>query len=249
MTHGRENNRLRLVGGSAVDATEVETPAPKRAARAAAPVPASSRSPLAALPDDALVAMAQRGEMSAYELLYRRHASFALNLAARIAGSSHEAEDVTHDAFLRAFDGLAGLRNPKAFRSWLGSIVVHAMRSRLRRAAILRFLGIGRADPIEIDCIASPDASQHTRYELAQVYALLRTLAPADRIAWTLRFVEGHDLHATAELCGCSLATVKRRIRRAQNHLDASFVEARSDADADAPPSEAGREGDEGDET
>ena len=45
-----------------------------------------------------------------------------------------------------------------------------------------------------------------------------------DRIAWTLRYVEGHDLKATAALCDCSFATVKRRIRRAQRYIESHFV-------------------------
>jgi RNA polymerase sigma-70 factor, ECF subfamily len=181
---------------------------------------------LAVLPDESLVVLATRGDMRAAESLYRRHAAFALNLAARIAGSTHDVEDVVHDAFLRAFDRLGSLREPKAFRTWLGSIVVHGMRSRLRRTRLLRVLGLGGADPVDIEHIASEDASPRVRAELAQLYALLKTLSADDRIAWTLRFVEGHDLRAAAELCGCSLATIKRRIRRAQRHIEEHYVGA-----------------------
>ena len=52
----------------------------------------------------------------------------------------------------------------------------------------------------------------------------LQTVPPDDRIAWTLRHVERHRLEAVAELCGCSLATVKRRILRAQRFLVEHFV-------------------------
>ncbi len=179
---------------------------------------------LAALEDAKLVVLAAEGEPAAAEQLYRRHAGFALNLAARIAGSSAEVEDVVHDAFIRAFEALRGLRNPAAFKTWLGSIVVHGMRSRLRREKLRRVLGLGGAQPVDIDCIASPAASPATRAELAQLYALVGTLAADERIAWTLRFIEGHDLAQTAELCGCSLATIKRRIARAQRYVDDHYV-------------------------
>jgi len=72
--------------------------------------------------------------------------------------------------------------------------------------------------------VASDEASPATRAQLAQIYALLQTMAPDDRIAWTLRYVDGHDLKAAAELCDCSLATVKRRIRRAKLYLESHFV-------------------------
>jgi len=201
------------------------------------------REALAALGDEELVALAaqelgKRGttnaaallppepSMGACEQLYRRHATFACNLAARISGSTHDVEDVVHDAFLRAFDHLPTLRNAGAFRVWLGSIVVHAMRSRLRRRRFLRFFGFAgeRESGFDVDAIVSSEAPPSARAEIAQLYALLAAMPPDERIAWTLRFVEGHDLVETAEMCGCSLATVKRRIRRAQDAIDAKIV-------------------------
>ncbi len=178
-----------------------------------------------ALDDESLVTLAIEGNRQAAEQLYRRHAGFAFNLAVRIAGTSVDVEDVVHDSFLRAFDRLATLRKRRAFRTWLGSIVVHTMRSRLRRGRLTRLLGLARGnDVVDIDCIASEQASAAARAELAQVYALLQTRSADDRIAWVLRHVEGHDLQAAATLAGCSLATVKRRIRRAQRFIEAHFV-------------------------
>ena len=95
----------------------------------------------------------------------------------------------------------------------------------------MRVRGLRRtADPVDLDCIASDTASPRARAELAQVYALLRTLSADDRIAWTLRYVEGHDLKQAAELADCSLATVKRRIRRAQQYIEEHFVSSQDDA-------------------
>lgn len=213
-----DSRKLRLVPAAAT-ADEEHTPHIGSA-------PVSSRRAVRDLPDESLVALAADGDSGAAEALYRRHATFAFNLAARIAGTTTDVEDVVHDAFLRAFDGLDTLRNPKAFKGWLGSIVVHAMRSRLRRARWLRLFGLGRSgDPVDVACIASDQASPRVRAELAQVYALLQTIDPDDRIAWTLRFVEGHDLKEAAELADCSLATIKRRIRRAQSYIESHFVE------------------------
>jgi RNA polymerase sigma-70 factor (ECF subfamily) len=203
----------------------------------------SSKS-MAELSDGALVALVVEGERGAAEALYRRHAPFALNLAARIAGSSAEIEDVVHDSFLRAFEGLAGLRNAAAFRTWLGSIVVHSMRSRLRREKLRRVLGLswGRGtQTVDIESIASSSASPVMRAELAQVYALLGTLSTDDRIAWTLRYVEGHDLNEAAALAGCSLATIKRRILRAERFIDQHFVATGSDSSKDRDDEEESR--------
>ncbi|APR85719.1 RNA polymerase sigma factor RpoE [Minicystis rosea] len=196
--------------------------------------PAPSRAQLTALSDAQLVALGCKGETQALEILYRRHAAFAIHLAARIEGSSRDVEDIAHDAFVRAFERLDDLTDRNAFRSWLGSIVVHAVRSRMRRHRLMSVLGLKTAEPVDLDALASPDASPHVRAQIAQIYALLRTLPTDERIAWVLRCVEGHDLDTVARLTRCSLATVKRRITRAQKFLDEHFVDADPESNATA---------------
>jgi RNA polymerase sigma-70 factor (ECF subfamily) len=196
---------------------------------------APTRAQIASLSDAQLVALGCQGETQALEVLYRRHAAFAIHLAARIEGSSRDVEDIAHDAFLRAFERLDDLTDRGAFRSWLGSIVVHAVRSRMRRHRLMSVLGLKTAEPVDLDALASPDASPHVRAQIAQIYALLRTLPTDERIAWVLRCVEGHDLDTVARLTRCSLATVKRRISRAQKFLDEHFV----DPDAQNPAGHA----------
>jgi RNA polymerase sigma-70 factor (ECF subfamily) len=182
---------------------------------------------LADLSDAQIVALGAKGDRLALEVLYRRHAAFAIHLATRIEGAARDVEDIVHDAFLKAFERLGDLTDRAAFRAWLGAIVVHAVRSRMRRARLMSVLGLGRTnEPVDLDALASPDASPHVRAQIAQIYALLRTLPTDERIAWTLRAVEGHDLDTVARLTRCSLATVKRRITRAQRFLDEHFVDA-----------------------
>jgi RNA polymerase sigma-70 factor (ECF subfamily) len=176
------------------------------------------------LDDAKLVALARENDTLAFEVLYRRHASFALNLAVRIQGNAGDVEDVVHDAFLRAHHRMRELRDATLFRSWLGAIVVRQVRSRLRHKRLLNAFGIGSVDPVDLDAIASTEADPETRAQLAQIYALLQTMPADERIAWTLRNIERHRLEAVAELAGCSLATAKRRIQRAQRFLQDHFV-------------------------
>lgn len=174
--------------------------------------------------DRELVSRALRSEARAFETLYRRHAEFALSLAVRIQGSANDVEDIVHDAFLKAQERLGALRDSAAFRPWLGSIVVRLVRTRLRRRKLLGALGLTTPEPIDLDSIAAPDADPEARALLAQVYALLQTLAADDRIAWTLRYVERHRLETVAMMMDCSLATAKRRIARSQRFLADHFV-------------------------
>lgn len=174
--------------------------------------------------DGELVGRLLRGERGALERLYRRHAPFAFKLAVRLQGNGHDAEDVVHDAFLKVQSRAGSLNDPTLFRGWLGSIVVNEVRLRLRRGRLLRVLRLQSAEPVELDSLASDAASPEVRAQLAQVYALLRLMATEERIAWTLRFVEHHRLEEVAELAGCSLATVKRRLVSAQRFLAEHLV-------------------------
>lgn len=191
--------------------------------------PARSAEAQAAAEEDAdWVSRAQAGERLAFELLYRRHAGFAMNLAVRIQGSATDVEDVVHDAFMKAHSRLGDLREAAAFRSWLGAIVVRLVRSRLRRRRLMATLGLANTgDAVDLDAIASSDAGPEARAQLAQVYALLQTMPTEDRIAWTLRNVEHHRLESVAQLAECSLATAKRRIARAQRFFEQHFVSER----------------------
>jgi RNA polymerase sigma-70 factor (ECF subfamily) len=245
--------RLRLVEATNPPDAEHSSPsAPQRTVEARAPQASdpgtnptlrpstelASRAQLATLTDAQLVAVgcsAGKDATAALEVLYRRHAAFAIHLAARIEGSSRDVEDIVHDAFVRAFERLGDLADRNAFRSWLGAIVVHAVRSRMRRHRLMNLLGLGRSsEPVDLDALASPDASPHVRAQIAQIYALLRTLPTDERIAWVLRCVEGHDLETVAKMTRCSLATVKRRITRAQRFLDEHFVDTDAAASTEA---------------
>lgn len=165
----------------------------------------------------------------ALEKLYRRHAEFAFRIALRLQGHSQDVDDVVHDAFLKAHRRIQSLKDPSAFRAWLGSIVVNEVKVRLRRARLMRTLRLQNFEPVDLDSLASADAGPEVRAQLAQVYGLLRLMPTNERIAWTLRHVERHRLEDVARLAGCSLATAKRRLHAAQIFIEEHFVRGTSD--------------------
>lgn len=193
--------------------------------------------------DAELVAALLSGDRAALEKLYRRHAEFALRLGVRLQGHNQDIEDVVHDAFLKAQASLANLQDADAFRGWLGAIVVNEVRARLRKGRFLRALRLQSAEPVDLDSLASPNAGPDVRAQLAQVYTLLRLMVTEERIAWTLRFVEHYRLEEVAELCGCSLATVKRRLLSAQRFLQEHLVTDARSGGSDGIHEATGREG------
>jgi len=199
------------------------------------PVPGSSAQRLPTeLEDGQLVALMKVGDRAAYETLYRRHAPYVLSLAVRIQGNVTDVEDIVHDAFLRVLGRLDELRNGDAFRGWLASVTVNLVKTRMRKRRFLGALGLASTEAVDLDALVSAEAGPDTRAELAEVYGTLGTLPIDQRLAWILRYVEGHKLEEVARITQCSLATTKRRITLAQTFLSAHRLSSR-----EAPREEA----------
>lgn len=173
-----------------------------------------------AVGDDALVVRAIAGDRWSRDVLYRRHAHYLLAVAARLLSSRSEGEEIVQDTFLVGFEQLRTLRDPSAVRSWLARIAVSLVRRRLRRARLLRFLGLDRGlEDATLEVLAASTLRPDDRAELALADRVLQRLPSDRRIAWMLRRVEGLPLAEVASVCGCSLATAKRRIAAADDQM------------------------------
>jgi len=150
--------------------------------------------------------------------LFRAHASYVARVVVRLLGRDDEVDDVVQDVFLDAISGLASLREEAAIRGWLATVAARKVARRLRKRKLRAWLRFETERTYED--VAAPGASQEERTLLAQVYQLLDELPVHDRLAWSLRHIEGEPLERVALMCGCSLATAKRRIGAAQLELD-----------------------------
>ena len=166
------------------------------------------------VPDAALVVRARGGDRWAEEALFRRHGPRVLATVTRLLGRRSEAEDIAQDTFVVALSELSSLRDPSAFGGWVLRIAVSKVHRVFRRERILRFFGLGDGETGIAD-LAFDGASPDVHAELVLLEARLARLASAERLAWMLRNVEGLALEQVAAACACSLATVKRRIARA----------------------------------
>ncbi|HEY3255169.1 MAG TPA: sigma-70 family RNA polymerase sigma factor, partial [Polyangiaceae bacterium] len=99
--------------------------------------------------------------------------------------------------------------------AWLRSIAVFVAREAIRRKRRRRWLLF-----LPVEAQPEPpasDASFEARAALRVFYEVLDGFAADERIAFTLRFVEGLELSEVAEACQVSLATIKRRLKRASD--------------------------------
>jgi RNA polymerase sigma-70 factor (ECF subfamily) len=153
--------------------------------------------------------------------LYREHAAFVARLAHRLLGHDGDVDDVVHDVFTAMLVQYRTLSHELSLRGWLATVTVRAARKRLRWKWMRLRLGFeARGD---FEAIAEPDAPHDTRLFLSALYASLERLPPGQRLAWSLRHLEGEDLETVAVRCEISLATAKRRIAAAQAQLGKEF--------------------------
>jgi RNA polymerase sigma-70 factor, ECF subfamily len=172
--------------------------------------------------DAGLVERMRRGSRGAEEAFYREYAPQVLALTTRLLARRSDAEDATQDTFVLAFENLAQLRDAAALRPWLLRIAVSQIRRRLRKRKMLRALGLHvGADDATLDSLVSPGASAEVKTDLAALERVVRSLPVEQRIAWLLRYVQGEELTDVAHGCGCSLATVKRRLAAADAQVHA----------------------------
>lgn len=171
--------------------------------------------------DAQLVERALAGDRSAEESIYKRHVGSLAGLVLRLVVDQAETEDIVQDTFAVAFQELPRLRRVSSLRAWLARIAVSQVHRRFRRRRLLRLLRLeSGVDPAAaLDRVAAPDAGPEVRSELASLGRSLQALPVAERIAWSLRYIEGATLEEVAATCACSLATAKRRIAAAEKHV------------------------------
>lgn len=169
-------------------------------------------------PSDAtLVEAARQGEAWALEALYKRHVQRAFALAVRLTGQRDAAWDVVQDSFVTAFGKLKKLRDPAAFGGWLRTTIVRTMLMARRREKARK----QNDHSVDLDGIAAAEATAEERLAFVRALRWLSGIREPDKTIYLLRVVEGCENQEIAELTGLSLATVKRKIARVEEHLTA----------------------------
>jgi RNA polymerase sigma-70 factor, ECF subfamily len=168
--------------------------------------------------DDAeLVRLTTRGELAAFEELVDRHRPVVVRVAARIVGSE-DAEDVSQDAFLRAFHRLEHYRGDAPFRSWL---------LRIAHNAALDHLGRRRPEPVDPSAFdaSEPSSSRppadrlELRERIERLERKLSGLSHPHRVVLVLRDAEGLSYEEIADITDTPLGTVKGRLHRARREF------------------------------
>lgn len=167
--------------------------------------------------DETLVRGLRRRDPAAMAAFCERYSDHVLRVLARVLGADSELADLHHDVFVRALGALQKIREPDRLKAWVSIIAVNVARNALKRRYRQRWLRFGK--PEDLPEPHAVEASEEQTEALRRTYALLDQLPREERIAFSLRIIDGMKLTEAAEACEVSLATIKRRLSRAEQRF------------------------------
>jgi len=164
-----------------------------------------------------LVEACKRGDRRAMEKIYRMYARALFNTAYRITGDFHYAEDVMHEAFIKAFEHMDAYRGDAPLGAWLKRIAVNESLQWLKK---YRRYETDRDEWPEMaaEDETPPDDTWQTEDKKRLAEALMK-LNPRYRTVLSLHYIEGYDLQETASIMDISYANVRTLLTRAKQQL------------------------------
>ncbi|HVY36762.1 MAG TPA: sigma-70 family RNA polymerase sigma factor [Polyangia bacterium] len=177
--------------------------------------------PLTFVGDDAALIEALRaGHPGAAAAFYDRYAGQVRLTLRSILGPDDDIPDLLQEVFIRAMDRVGKVREADRLGAWLTTIAVFVGRAHIRVRSRRKWLRLFSPERTRLRQLEQPPSD--ARRALREVYALLDDMPVDQRMAFVLRYVHGVTLVEAAEACDTSLATIKRRLSRAE----ARFLQA-----------------------
>ncbi len=179
----------------------------------------------AAAPDAGQVLSHDAWTPPTWEQVVTEHSARVYRLAYRLTGNPHDAEDLTHDVFVRVFRSLHSYQ-PGTFEGWLHRITTNVFLDKMRRKQRIRF------DALPEDAasrMATREPGPEQVYEQTHftddVQRALDSLSPEFRAAVVLCDIEGLSYEEIAATLGIKLGTVRSRIHRGRAALRESLAQ------------------------
>ena len=169
--------------------------------------------------DAQLVQDTLEGNRQAFAVLVARYERSVRAAAMSIVKSSHAADDIAQDAFVRAWEQLPTLRNPKVFGPWLIKIARRCGLDWLKRQQSLKFSD-------GLDQMAAHERNGHLDEKNQYLLETIQKLPRTERQVVMLRYFGPHSVKDVAGIVGSSIGTVTKQLSRAHKHLKRRLQES-----------------------
>jgi RNA polymerase sigma-70 factor, ECF subfamily len=177
--------------------------------------------------DQQLVECAQHGDKRAFELLVVKYQRKVLRLVSRFIRDASDVEDVTQEAFIKAYRALPNFRGDSAFYTWLYRIGINTAKNYIvangrRTSTVIEIDAEGAESGEEMESfkdLNTPESELASRQIAASVDRALEELPEELRAAITLREIEGLRYEEIGRIMNCPIGTVRSRIFRARDAI------------------------------
>lgn len=176
-----------------------------------------------------IVRRAQRGDIDAFEEIYRMTSGRVYAQCLRFMHNAADAEDLTQEVFLQLYRKIATYRGEAAFSTWLHRVTLNAVLMRIRCKA----LPLTSIDAMENDGMVHQEERQefgrederlvHSPDRLA-LQAAISGLAPGYRLIIYLHDIFGYEHHEIAEIMSCSIGNSKSQLHKARLKIRAQLL-------------------------
>lgn len=202
------------------------------------------------LPEAEAIRLAQQGNASAFERLYRLHNRRVYSLCLRMVGNTAEAEDLTQEAFLQLFRKIATFRGESAFSTWLHRLAVNVVLMKLRKKSGTETSLDEMTEPDEESGgprrdFGTPDLRLSGSIDRVNLQRAVEQLPPGYKAVFVLHDVQGYEHNEIAEIMQCSIGNSKSQLHKARMRLRELLHEAMRDKareDRKAASAESGGE-------
>ena len=177
-----------------------------------------------------LIERSKQGDRDAFDELYQKYKRPILNYIYRFIGNRSQAEDLTHEVFIRAYVNISKFKPFGKFSSWLYRIAGNLAKNHLRHASydkrastITRqtYEGAVEFSPVDMleDKKASPEEAAQSAEHKELVQDAINKLAPNIKEAIILCDIEGFSYEEAAKIMKCRPMTVGSRLWRGRKQL------------------------------
>lgn len=164
--------------------------------------------------DEALLKALKERQPGSKRALFDRYANHVQRVLVRIIGIDDAIPELLSETFLQAYSSMDSIRDGSRLKAWLSMTAMFTARGLIRKRKRRRLFTL--FEPQKIQNSVSYETNSDAREALQVLYEILEEMPADERIAFTLRFVDGMRLREVAKVCDVSLATIKRRLARAQ---------------------------------
>jgi RNA polymerase sigma factor (sigma-70 family) len=170
--------------------------------------------------DNHYISQVIAGNTASYAVLINRHKDLVFTIAMNITRSREDAEEVAQDAFLKAFQKLAGFRQESSFQTWLYRIAYNEAISKIRKNK-MKLLDLQEEimGNIPEEAIQEDVAGLDEQEQKLVISKILDKLPEIDRVIVTLFYLENHPVTEISEITGLGESNVKVRLHRVRKRI------------------------------